>query len=80
VALSEPVFEIVAAISEQTGVSNQSAKDAIHGWCLSPQTRQRSGGATLVPMVKPAHLGDCNNAPCVWWLDRAGLWGVLLQA
>jgi len=42
--------------------------------------RHRSGGATLVPMVKPAHLRDCNNPPCVWWLDRARLWRVLLQA
>jgi hypothetical protein len=31
-------------------------------------------------MVKPAHLRDCSNPPCVWWLDRARLWRVLLQA
>jgi len=31
-------------------------------------------------MVEPAHLGDRNNPPCVWWLDRAWLWRVLLQA
>src|SRR5215469_17089677 len=30
--------------------------------------------------MKRAHLGDCNNPPCVWWLDRARLWRVLLQA
>jgi hypothetical protein len=31
-------------------------------------------------MVEPTQLGDCNNPPSVWWLERAWLWRVLLQA
>ena len=39
-----------------------------------------SGGATFVPMMEPAHLGDRNDSPGLWRLDGAKLGRVLLQA
>src|SRR5215831_10420153 len=51
--------------------ANQSAKDTIHSQYLSPQSRQRSSGATFVPMMEPTHLGDRDDPPGFWRLDGA---------
>jgi len=59
---------------------NERAKDAVHGRYLSRQTRRRSGGATLVPMMESAHLRSCDDPPSLRWLDGAWLWRVLVQA
>jgi hypothetical protein len=52
-------------------VWDQSAKDAIHRWCLSPQSRRRSSGATFVPMMEPTDFGDRDDPPGFWRLDGA---------
>ena len=71
VALGEPVFPIVAAISERQAASNQSAKDTTHSRCLNPQPRQRSGGATFVPMMEPTDFGDRHDPAGFWCLGGA---------
>ena len=67
----EPFFQIVAPISKRTGGLESIAKDTIHSRCLSPQSRQRSGGATFVPMMEPTNFGDRDDPPGFWRLDGA---------
>ena len=64
-------FQIVAASSRQMGAASQSAKDTIHSQYLSPQSRQRSSGATFVPMMEPTNFGDRDDPPGFWRLDGA---------
>ena len=67
----EPVFQIVAVISKQTGRLESISQGTIHSRCLSPQSRQRSGGATFVPMMEPTDFGDRDDPPGFWRLDGA---------
>ena len=51
--------------------SNPSAGDSIHRPYLSPQSRQRSSGATFVPMMEPTNFRDRDDAPGPRRLDWA---------
>jgi hypothetical protein len=76
----KPVFQIVAAISKQTGgLESISQGGTIHSRCLSPQSRQRSGGATFVPVMEPTDSGIATIRPASGaWAER--FWRILLQA